>query len=384
MKVMLLTALVLLSIQSQAALWKAENDWSETFEKKYSEFIEKTVTPDYLKQKNITTDCADAAITLRWIFARENLLPMASLSAGGGLITNNSSQWDSVASSNERFLRAVRDINNATDSKTLFRDLYPVKLNTQNLVAGTLFVNATQSSGHAEWIARTNFDANNSVITFYASTVPQQVREFLVYPFMKVKWPEKNKNGFMRFRWAVKSAAGITQISSEKMQGYSLEQYELGQIGQSAADMDFDDFVVSRMIGNPQDGLQKLQILASVLSERIENRNPVVDEGFKICGGGKCKPESLQFYNHSTYSRDGAILFLIQGIFDLLYSSRYKLNVDDQMAGQMVLRWSQLQTDIQFNITGRSLMLGEIVALWNEAKISSDPNDSVARRWGLQ
>ena len=381
---MLLSVLVLIGMQSKAALWKAENEWSDAYEKKYTEFIEKTVTPDYLKQKNITTDCADAVISLRWIFARENLLPMASLSSGGGLITNNSSQWDSIASLDERFLRAIRDINNATDSKTLFRDLYPVKLNAQNLVAGTMFVNATQTSGHAEWVARTNFDANNSVITFYASTVPQQVREFLVYPFMKVKWPEKSKNGFMRFRWPVKSASGINLVSPEKMQGYSLEQYELGQLGQPASDMDFDDFVVSRLVGHPQDGLQKLQILASVLSDRIDNRVPVIEEGFKLCGGGKCKPESLQFYNHSTYSRDGAILFLIQGIFDLLYSSRYKLNVDDQMAGQMVLRWSQIQTDVKFNIEGRSLMLGEVVAIWNEAKFSSDPNDSVLKRWGLQ
>jgi hypothetical protein len=376
MKYWLLIAMFI-SLQSKAALWKAENSWSEEFEKKYSEFIETTVTPDYLKQKSISTDCADAVISLRWIFARDNSLPMASLSAGGGLITNNSTQWDSIASSTEKFQRALHDINNATDSKTLFRDLYPVKLSTNNLVPGTVFVNAAQASGHAEWIAKTNYNSNNAIITFYASTVPQQVRDFLVYPFMKVKWPEKNKNGFMRFRWPVQNTIGITQMPAESMQGYSLEQYA------AEKDINFDDFVVSRIIGHPQDGLQKLQILASSLSERIENRISVVDEGYKNCGGGKCKPESLMFYNHSTYSRDGAILFLIQGIFELLYSNRYKLNVDDQMAGQMTLRWSQLQTEITFSIQSKTLTLGQIVNIWNEAKFSSDPNEAPPRRWGL-
>lgn len=302
------------------------------------------------------------------------------------MISNLSSSWDGLPagvrwSQDQRFLKALVDINNATSSKTLFKDLYPVKLTVKQLVPGTVFVNATQDSGHAEWIAQTEFDGQHAPLLFYSSTVPQQVREFLVYPFMKIKWPEKNKNGFTRFRWPVMNNNTVQLTAAEAMSGYSLEQYELTD----RDSMDFDDFVATRLIGLPIDGLHKLPILASHLADRIENRIPVVVEGFKVCGGKKCPDQnSSLFYDYSTYSRDGAILFLIQGIFELIYSNRYQQNVDDQMAGQMTLKWSQIQTDVTFEIQAQTLNLGQIVSIWNQALFSSDPNVSIEARWGIQ
>jgi hypothetical protein len=197
---------------------------------------------------------------------------------------------------------------------------------------------------------------------------------------MKIKWPEKNKNGFMRFRWPVVLNKVVSLVAAEKMNDYSLEQYTLSDRESS----DFDDFIAGRLIGQSLDGLHKLQIYVSHLADRIEVRIPVVDEGFRVCGGLKCpNPDSEVFYNHSTYSRDGAILFLIQGIQDLIYTNHTNQNIDDQMAGQMSLRWSQLQTEICFDILGHSLNLGQIVNVWNQNQFSSDPNQSPQKRWGL-
>lgn len=372
------------SVQALSAIWTAKNAWNEEWEKKYSLWIEKEVGPSYLKNLNLSTDCADAVLSLRWIFARQNELPMVSSTSKGQSVSNLSSSWDqhlinSDWKKDQRFLTALKSINNATDTRTLFKDLYPVKLSPKFLNPGALYVNSTEASGHAEWVAKTSFDGISSPIVFYASTVPQQVRDFLVYPFMKVKWPLKNKNGFMKFRWAVRSGNEVNFVSSEKMPGYSLEQYELG----ASADQDFDDYIATRFIGHPLDGLQKLKVFASHLAERIENRVPVVKEGFRACGGGKClNQEASSFYNHSTYSRDGEILFLIQGVFELIYASRNYV-IDDQMAGQMTTLWSQLQSDITFDIAGQKMNLGQVVQNFNLNKISADPNQTIEMRWGL-
>jgi hypothetical protein len=384
MRILIFLTSFFLALNSMAAIWISQNSWNEEWEKKYSSWIENEVSPSYLKDLKISTDCADAVLALRWIFARQNSLPMISSTANGKSISNLASQWDRFETATDwkndrRFLNAIKSIHDATDTKTLFRDLYSVKLSPKFLTPGALYVNATETSGHAEWIAKTFFDGLHSPIVFYSSTVPQQVREFLVYPFMKVKWPKKNANGFMKFRWAVVTKGGVQLAAAEKMPGYSLEQYELGL----SSDQDFDDYLATRFMGQPLDGLQKLKVFVSHLAERIENRIQVVIEGARVCGGLKCPDlNSSAFYNHSTYSRDGEIQILIQGIFELIYANR-NYAIDEQMAGNMTLRWSQLQSEINFDILGRKLSLGQIVQNFNLAKCSSDPNQSIEKRWGF-
>ncbi len=375
---------IFICLKSFSAVWTPQNAWSEDWEKNYSSWIENEVGPTYLKDLKISTDCADAVLALRWIFARQNLLPMLSSTANGKSVSNLSTQWDHLSTDSDwkkdqRFLNAIKTIHDTTDTRTLFRDMYPVKLGPKYLTAGTLYVNSTDASGHAEWIAKTFFDGLHSPIVFYSSTVPQQVREFLVYPFMKVKWPIKNANGFLKFRWAISTNGSVQLLASDKMPGYSLEQYELSKV----SDQDFDDYIATRFMGHPLDGLQKLKVFVSHLSERIENRIPIVNEGNKVCGQFKCANQnSSAFYNHSTYSRDGEIQILIQGVFELIYASR-NFAIDEQMAGQMTVLWSQMQSEINFEIAGRKLNLGQIVQNFNLAKCSSDPNQTIESRWGL-
>lgn len=211
-------ALLFLSLNTKASVWVAQNQWDQNWEKRYSEWVASSVTPQFFVQNNIATDCADAAISLRWIFARTNSLPAASTTSSS-LLSNLSSQWDHLKTapdwqSDERFRKALHAAINSTDTRTLFKDLYPIKLNSRSLVPGAVFINATSVSGHAEWISKTSFDGMNNPIMFFSSTVPQRVRETLVYPFMKTKWPVRTDNGFMRFRWAVQSQGHDLAVGS--------------------------------------------------------------------------------------------------------------------------------------------------------------------------
>jgi hypothetical protein len=385
LKRLFIFATIVISFQASAALWTAENQWDDSWENKYSNWLDQEVKSTFFIENKISTDCADAIVTLRWIFSKMNSLPMAS-STGNGLITNLSSSWDSLPKSSDwksdrRFLTAIKSINDSVDTGSLFHDVYPVQLNSKNLRVGTLFVDSTATSGHAQWISKMTFDGANNPITFSASTVPRIVREMLIYPFMKPKWPVQNKNGFARFRWAVQSGGQVSLKSGEAMPGYGLEQYQLGL--KLSETYDFDDYVTEKLIGQPLDGLRKLINLTSHLAQRIENRIPVVQSGFKNCYPNKCDVDSEKFYNHSTYSRDGAIQFLIIGITELIYNDKYKQNVDDQIAGQMILRWSQLQTSVKIDLGFVSTDLGKIVSIWNLNAFSSDPNDSIEKRWGF-
>lgn len=384
-KVFLFLLIFFQSCLSSATLWVAQNDWSDDWEKKYSQWLSAEVTPQFFIENQISTDCADAVIALRWIFSRMNALPAANTTVSG-LVSHLSSKWDHLGTSTDwksdsRFKTALKEIVHSTDTKTLFKDTYPIELNRKYLVPGALYMNATSTSGHAEWISKMSFDGMNNPITFYASTVPQQVRELLVYPFMKTQWPIKNENGFVRLKWVRQIGNNVSIVTEKEMPGYSLEQYQLAT--RFSDKMDFDDFVTERLIGQPLDGLRKIQNLTSHLVQRYENRVPVIEKGYRFCQQKGCAQESGNFYNHSTYSRDTAIQFLIIGITELIYSDRYSRNVDDELAGQMVLKWSQNQSNIFIDIGFAKVSLGDLVARWNEKKYSSNPNESIQKRWGF-
>jgi len=213
----------------------------------------------------------------------------------------------------------------------------------------------------------------------------------------------------MRFRWPVIHQGRVELLPDRQMPRYSLEQYQPdtqeghtqeghtqeghtqeghtqeGHTQEGYQDkIAFDDFVTERLIGHRLDGLSKLQGLAQHLSERINNRIKMVTEGFKVCGHNRCSQRnSDDFYDQSTYARDGEIYFLIEDITDLIYSNDRSLQIDEESAGQMVLLWSQLQTDITFTIESNKVNLGQIVQAWKLGSYSSDPNQSVENRWGL-
>ena len=50
-------------------LWNVTQEWNETWEVRYTEWMNTHLTNDYFYNKNIPTDCADVPVTYRWIFA---------------------------------------------------------------------------------------------------------------------------------------------------------------------------------------------------------------------------------------------------------------------------------------------------------------------------
>lgn len=53
--------------RASTPLWRPKNTWSAEWEEKYNQWVEANFDEEFFVKKNLATDCADAAIMLRWI-----------------------------------------------------------------------------------------------------------------------------------------------------------------------------------------------------------------------------------------------------------------------------------------------------------------------------
>lgn len=360
-----------------AKVWTSNRAWDVAAEDEYSQWIS-SQGPDLFKKLGVATDCADAVIGARWIFSKLKSLPAANTLSSGKVFSSDSSEFDFLAEGNEsqlgpRFFAALRKVIGDTDTKTLFVDSYPVSLGRASLAPGAFFLKPGHDMGHAELIGRLDLTGGGFPITFFASTVPARTRDLLVYPFLKLHAPDLEiGDGFRRMRWAVSSARGIALQAGQQMPWYSLEQYHIDS-GQGA----FDEKVFERL-GISFDRGNKLQSLVWSLIERFQSRYEVVKEGVKNCSlaTSKCAPSSELFDSYSTYARDASILFLIDGLTELINSS-------GERSAEIQRNLGELEKTEVIDIQGHRLQFGEILLVWKRALYSSDPRLGELERWGM-
>ena len=129
---------------ASASVWTATRNWTAADEDGFANFI-KTLPLDFLENDvvwgKIATDCADAAYTLRTIYAFENSLPV-SYTTYNGNVTNDTTQFDSIEDQIKRVRKFIARINVDTGTSTLSEDTYPVMINRKSLRSGTMFLYA--------------------------------------------------------------------------------------------------------------------------------------------------------------------------------------------------------------------------------------------------
>lgn len=373
----LVLLLIFWSLPTFAKVWNSTRQWDEAAEIEYSNWISQQ-GPELFRQLNIATDCADAVIGARWIFARTHQLPAANTIDTGSIFSSDSGQFDSMSSNtdlkkDERFRAALRYVFNNSSTKTLFIDGYPVSMTKKSLMPGAFYLRPGDEMGHAELVARVDTSGIGFPITFYASTVPGIVRDLLVYPFLQVRSPDADlQDGFRRFRWPVQLGSGIALKPSAEMPWYSKEQF---QISTSLA---FDEYVFQKMGLTFDNGL-KLQALSVVLMDRFASRFQSVQEAVQKCTSKQkqCVPKSELYEDYSTPARDTSIVFLIAGMTELINSSGFR-------ASEFQANLFDLEQTNVLEIQGRKLTLADLILIWNKAQYSSDPTVSELERWGLQ
>lgn len=363
-------------------LWDAKSGWSEAWEVKYAAWISSIDVKTFFRTNNIATDCADVPIALRWIFARIHRLPMAStLSASGMLFSHLSSrkEWKNLSSNpkwnlDKRFLAALKYILANTFTHSLMKDSYPIKININSLLPGTHHLEIRDVMGHTLLVDKIDPEAkSNLVMRMQYSDLPSQVRDLYTSGYWYAMQPREGKGGFLRMRWPVIKNGKWTLLEANKHPMYSQEQYRSGFM----RDGEFFSSAIRRNLTKNSNYLNELKDYLSSLNTLLEMRVDVVQKGFEYCKKNDCRPGTNAWEEWSTPSRDKRVVEMIHQIENIIDQS-------NEEQDKLKEYWINYQERTVFSVENQKIKLKKIAELFLSEKFSSDPRDSVRRRWGLE
>jgi len=362
-------------------IWEVRNQWSDEWENKYSQWITDSVKEDFFQKYKLSTDCADAVVGLRWIFARINGLPMASTLADTSNLFSNVSmprKWKKIPTANqwyndELFLTALSYVMDLSSTRTIVRDGYPVALTRKGLRVGTFILTQNQESNHVKFISENNFDDPFGLPLYtLTSTTPRQVRALVREVMADQDWPVEGVKSFMAFRSVLYDGDSVSLKSIQKHSDYSLEQYDPKLKEQNPI---FIQFVLSRVKTN-YDPQNLIENGIKDIVDAIQGRIKIVEDGYAYCSQRSCPNGSSAWDDWSTPSRDSKLLKKFEDL-DSLVQQFESLNPG------MKEKWNRAQKETSLLIQKTEVSLYGIHYLFSKGLASSDPNVSIIERWGL-
>lgn len=363
-------------------IWTAKNEWSEEWESKFSEWVRNNFNKKFFKKYNIKTDCADAAVAIRWIYSRMMSLPAGNtLTFGGVMMTNRSlrSTWKDLPTSenwydDRRFMTALDYLLLNTYTHSLQRDAYPIKISPTYLTEGTFHLEMREEDGHTRVISKIDRDTRNYPITDLYSNVPRVVRTLAEEPFTVSEQPEMRVGGFMKHRWTKFSGNEADLVPANMMPGYSLEQYRPEFFTHGIPN--FSAEVVARF-QEAFDPVMALEALFKNIKNSMRDRIDVVASGYSACQKVDCSPGSSGYENWSTPSRDGRLL----GYFKQIQNYLKTLSGDELT--RFAVRYKQELSRKYIKIDRKKYLYQDLEEIWTKGLYSSNPKDPPQRRWGL-
>lgn len=363
-------------------LWPVTEQWSKEWEDRYTAWVTREVNADFFRD-TLATDCADVVYATRWIFARNNHLPMVNRLGGSRLYFGHFSmkkEWKEKKQNplwhkDQRFMAALEYMLSLTYTESLVGDSYPLKISPETLRAGSHFTYVHGQTGHNYLVTQIRDGKDGRLpITVSFSTLPKQYRRLAVNDFNEPHQPKEG--GFMQIRWPEEISPGVWKLKpSEAMPDYSLEQYQPEFISEDS----FDEAVFNRVA--PQrvvDPKRKVKSLVYALLTRFTERVPLVEDALRVCYPNRCAPNSRDYEDYSTPSRDRRIKELIDFI---------NLTVDKNPETKWTYKLFTWNNKV--NLGGPQfetyeITLAELIKTWEVQGYTSDPNDSLEKRWGLR
>jgi hypothetical protein len=225
---------------SQGSIWPVTRFWTEQAERDYAQWLQSHVSANMLFGTGLRADCADFAIALRWIYAHDHGLPAGNqLIISGRLFGSwqSTTSWDQLPTNSDwkkdlRFKAALNYLFQNSYTHSIFRDLYPVKINPLWVSPGVIYLTLRAHGGHTRTLfnvesGKSCNDLRECLTIIYGNQPASErgyIRNFIPYRlnpnqggFLRFRWPEKNQNG----DWVLRPATA--------MPGYSTEQYSWGR-----------------------------------------------------------------------------------------------------------------------------------------------------------
>jgi hypothetical protein len=358
--------------ESTDQVWEVgDRRWTVEEERRFEKWVEETITEDFFIRYQIPADCADAVYAIRWIYARINHLPAAATTREGRWIGHWSTDWKHLPTHpewymDERFLAALHYLLLMTWTGTLPFDTYPVRISSDSVTPGTLFL-VTES--HTGMIGHVSLDGSHAhPLQTWESGLPVRIRKLSMGYFFSAKPESSARSGLVKFRWPVSENGEWKYLSVQEHPFYSEEQYTTDFCKGS---VDFVEAVARRIDPTNYPPMEKLVKMMGTTTRYLKERIPIVLTGYEQCHNGDCPDGSEGWEIYSTSGRDGIIVSLMDHLSKIIESN----HLDRGMVKGLM---QAISIDISKN---RSITLYQVYQnyLW----LSSDPEHSIEARWGL-
>jgi hypothetical protein len=365
-------------------IWVASETWDWNWEKKYAEWIRTETDESFLEKYNIPVDCADVIFAYRWIFSRMHHLPAGHQLIGGlDLLTHesNDSSWSSLSTAanwweDKRFLASLAYLLANTYTHSLGKDSYPIQIDPESVTGGAFVLTLhSPQTGHTNLIQYARYGNPNDAAwikwTFSRSGRPYLGPLMSQLGIYRREYPEAvKKDGYLRNRWLVKEGGVWKLVARDQMPYFSEEQYDPANFGGEPV---FAKGIFKRLHkADPNPAIQFASTLNDVVS-RLKVRVEIVEKGFKACAPNRCASDSAEYDEWSTPHRDQAI----RDAFDAA------MRVRNENPKEVEALWKARQKEVVVTIEGHALDLMTLNYYFQSSTISSDPNDSILKRWGL-
>jgi hypothetical protein len=357
--------------ESPGQVWQVgERRWNSAEEQRFARWVESTITEDFFIRHKIAVDCADVPYAIRWIYARIAQLPAAFTIPDGQLMGHWSTNWQELPTSktwysDRRFLQSLAFVLGKTSTRTLPKDTYPIRIDTEAVSAGSAFID----DSHSGIIGRIVIDGSTySPLQTWEATLPRRVMKLRERDYFGSGVDPEEGTGLVRFRWPVSVAGSWRYLPVEKQPWYSLEQYspDFSNTGES-----FDRAVARRIDPDGHDPAKGARLIIDSLKRYLLERVKLVRNGFAICQKKQCLEDSILWEEYSTPGRDEVIASQIVHLRRLIREN----GLDEH-------HFKRLMAGIIIPISEERLVTMDYV-VDNHLWLSHDPGDSIEARWGL-
>ena len=388
--------LMLLPGIAGAAVWKAKHKWDDSWDLKYSQWMEENWKTDFFMNPErpafykLKHDCGDAPYFSRIAFAWEHKLPFAIHDPlrKGKRLTQATRKFDHIKDPVKR-LRAFMDfIAGRVSTRSLPADTYPIALKT--LRPGDIYVSP---GNHVYQIVGID---DTGVPTVLSSTTPRKVRYLLYFRGFPMFVPSDAKgqtDGYRRFR-----RPQDLDKPFNKLPDYSSEQYKVAK----AAGYRFDRFsnALKQLLGKrPETSQEQIRRMVNEMCNLVRERKDYVDEGFaylqKIRAKGRRCMNKQEYYHYSTVSRDQRLgAFFNQNRREMNHLAMRGADPDAMRLLRAVFQPEEPPAAMSQRLRRICSIPSEVpdyplldlrdvwLAIWT-GKLVSDPNAPLEHRWGI-
>ncbi len=401
-KLLIVLILTLVGPNLLANVWQTKRPWDANVEKDFAIWVQTHWSEDIFisplsPYRGIETDCAQATYAMRIIFLYENALPLKfrNHNLPNSFITNEMTNWDSIADSNQRLRAFLKFVFSNTSTRTLGLDSYPVSVTPEEITSGAIYVDPGNHSVQVIELTPQGIP----VIQF--STTPSSVRfltRLVSFPEMIPGQAKTNRDdGFRRFK-----SPDQVSMSLQTIAGYSLEQFSLA--GEAMGDWTEYTKIFTRHLARASVSInsQAQQMIENICRAARDRVRAVRDAMIVLARNSaknvKCLNEA-DYYNTSTPDRDKVLReyfiqlknltlesvwaqadtndFSHQYANVIVGSTNASMEVNSQMSHHCDLK--------EMGIGGpeRSYLLSELYQKSWGNYLVSDPNASLEQRWGV-